>query len=136
MVIGGDWCSEGRGFEWHHRILDGHVFTYICCKNCLFEKTKIKEKRGCYCPFKNLYNVLLLKLSKQINGLRVVVVAQLKTRWLTIPEVPVSNPINSNLNWTIVYYLLFVEKTKIKKKRSGMTYQKNKWVIILKTTHR
>ena len=26
------------------RILDGHFFTFICCKNCLFEKMKINEK--------------------------------------------------------------------------------------------
>ena len=34
MVMGGDSCSESRGFESRHCILDGHVFTYICCKNC------------------------------------------------------------------------------------------------------
>ena len=32
--MGGDSCSEGRGFESEHRILDGHIFPYICCKNC------------------------------------------------------------------------------------------------------
>ena len=26
--------SEGRGFEFQHRILDGHFYTFICCKNC------------------------------------------------------------------------------------------------------
>ena len=41
MVIGGDSCSEGCGFESEHIILDGH----ICSKNCLLEKTKINEKR-------------------------------------------------------------------------------------------
>ena len=25
MVMGGDSCSEGRGFESHHRLLDGHI---------------------------------------------------------------------------------------------------------------
>ena len=34
MVMGGDSCSEGRGFESQHSILDGHFLTYICCKNC------------------------------------------------------------------------------------------------------
>ena len=29
MVMGGDSCSEGRGFESEHFILDGHVFTFI-----------------------------------------------------------------------------------------------------------
>ena len=33
LVMGGDSCSKGHGFESRHRILDGHVFTYICCKN-------------------------------------------------------------------------------------------------------
>ena len=34
VIMGGDSCPEGRGFESHHRLLDGHFFTYICCKNC------------------------------------------------------------------------------------------------------
>ena len=34
--------SEGCGFESHHRILDAHVFTYICCKIC---KDENKRKR-------------------------------------------------------------------------------------------
>ena len=32
VVMGRDSRSEGRGFESRHRILDGHFFTYICCK--------------------------------------------------------------------------------------------------------
>ena len=41
VVMGGDSCSEGCGFESRHRILDGH-FSHIgiCCKFCLFENTK------------------------------------------------------------------------------------------------
>ena len=36
----------GCGFESQHRILDGLLFTFICCKMyCLFEKTK-KTKKG------------------------------------------------------------------------------------------
>ena len=27
MVMGGDSCSDGRGFKSQHRILDGHFFT-------------------------------------------------------------------------------------------------------------
>ena len=34
MVMGEDSCSEGRGFKSQHCILDGHFFTYLCCKNC------------------------------------------------------------------------------------------------------
>ena len=30
MVVGGDSCPEGRGFESQHLILDGQFFTLIC----------------------------------------------------------------------------------------------------------
>ena len=52
--MGGAWCSKGHGFESQHHILYGH-FSHIgiCCKNCLFEKTKIKEKRRGW-PIKKL----------------------------------------------------------------------------------
>ena len=33
MVMGGDLCTEGCGFESQHCKLDGHFFTYICGKN-------------------------------------------------------------------------------------------------------
>ena len=33
VVMGGDSCSKGRQFESRHRILDGHFFTFVCCKN-------------------------------------------------------------------------------------------------------
>ena len=47
VVMGRDSRSEGRGFESRHRILDGHFFTCICCKNCnvCLKRPKIKEKR-------------------------------------------------------------------------------------------
>ena len=48
MVIGGDSCSEGCGFESWHRILDGHFFTLICCKICndvCLKRPKINNKR-------------------------------------------------------------------------------------------
>ena len=32
MVMGGESRSEGRGFESRCRMLDGHFFTFICCK--------------------------------------------------------------------------------------------------------
>ena len=52
MIMGGDSFPEGRGFESEHHILDGHFFTYICCKHCsLFEKTKMKEKEAGIGPF-------------------------------------------------------------------------------------
>ena len=31
---GGDSCTEGCGFESRHCTVDGHFFSYICCKNC------------------------------------------------------------------------------------------------------
>ena len=48
MVMGRDSRSEGRGFESRHRILDGHFFTYICCKNCnvCLKRPKINEKEA------------------------------------------------------------------------------------------
>ena len=33
VVIGGDSRSKGCGIKSRYRILDGHFFTYICCKN-------------------------------------------------------------------------------------------------------
>ena len=55
MVMGRDSCSEGRGFESWHCILDGHhIFSYVCCKNCncLFEKDENKnEKEAEFGPF-------------------------------------------------------------------------------------
>ena len=34
VVMGGDSCTEGLGFEFQHHTLDGHFFTFCCCKNC------------------------------------------------------------------------------------------------------
>ena len=33
VVMGGDSCYEGCGFESQHHLLNRHFFTYICCKN-------------------------------------------------------------------------------------------------------
>ena len=53
MVMGGDSCSKGRGFESRDRILDGQFFTYICCKNCIdcLKSPKINEKEAGVGPF-------------------------------------------------------------------------------------
>ena len=42
MVMGGNSCSRGRGFESHRCILNGYFFTLIGCKNCIvcLKKTK------------------------------------------------------------------------------------------------
>ena len=53
MVMGRDSRSEGRGFDSWYRILDGHFFTYICCKNCIvcLKRPKINEKEAVVGPF-------------------------------------------------------------------------------------
>ena len=51
VVMGGDSCSQGRGFESWHRILDGHKFGCKICDVCR-KKPKIKDKRGRGWPFK------------------------------------------------------------------------------------
>ena len=53
MVLGRDSRSEGRGFESRHCILNGHFFTYICCKNCnvCLNRPKINEKEAGVGPF-------------------------------------------------------------------------------------
>ena len=59
MVMGEVSSSEGCGFESQNRILDGHFFTFICCKS-LFEKTKLNKKEAGNDPFKNDNNRRLL----------------------------------------------------------------------------
>ena len=53
MVMGRDSRSKGCGFKFQDHIMDGHFFTYICCKNfivCL-KSTKINEKEAGVGPF-------------------------------------------------------------------------------------
>ena len=38
VIVEGDSCSKGCGFESWRRILDGHFFTLLCCKNCIDRK--------------------------------------------------------------------------------------------------
>ena len=45
MVMGGDSCSEGCGFESQQHIQDGHFFTLICCKSVLFVCRKDENKQ-------------------------------------------------------------------------------------------
>ena len=54
MAMGGDSCYEGRGIESQHHILDGHIFTFICCGNCnVCLNDENKGKRGPGWPIKN-----------------------------------------------------------------------------------
>ena len=57
MVMGVDSCSEDRGFEFQHCILERHFVTSICCKIyvCL-KKTENKRKRGRGWPIKKILN--------------------------------------------------------------------------------
>ena len=56
--MGVDSRSKGRGFESQRRILDGHFFTLICCKNCIvcLKRPKINKKEAGVGPifFRNL----------------------------------------------------------------------------------
>ena len=69
VVLGRDSGSEGCGFKsWHH-ILDGHFFTYICCKNCnvCLKRPKINKKEAGIGPFfkKNLQgNVYIYDITR------------------------------------------------------------------------
>ena len=56
MVMGDDSCSRDCGFESQRRILDGHFFALICCKNFIVcvKSSKINEKEAEVGPFKKL----------------------------------------------------------------------------------
>ena len=53
MVMGGDSRSKGHEFKSRHCILDGHFYTYICCKffNVCLKRPKINEKEAGVGPF-------------------------------------------------------------------------------------
>ena len=51
MVMGGDSCSEGQGFESQHSILDGHFSHKFVVKIVMMfvrKRLKINDKRGRY----------------------------------------------------------------------------------------
>ena len=54
VIMGGDYHSEGRGFESQCHILDGNFFTLICCKIVMmfvWKSAKINEKEAGDGPF-------------------------------------------------------------------------------------
>ena len=55
MVLGGDSYFKGRGFEFQHRVLDGHFSHYIVelFIVCLKGTQNINEKEAGNDPFKN-----------------------------------------------------------------------------------
>ena len=58
-----DSCSKGREFEFRLRILDGHLFKFICYKNCMRVcKDKINAKEAGFGPFFKISFNLLLSL--------------------------------------------------------------------------
>ena len=56
VVMGDNSYLRGCGFESRRRILDGHFFTMICCKNCIvcLKIPKINEKEARVGPFKKI----------------------------------------------------------------------------------
>ena len=64
MVIGTDSHTKGHGFKSRHRVLDGHFFTYIFCKNCndvCLTRPKINEKEAGVGPFLKLYGSCIME---------------------------------------------------------------------------
>ena len=56
---------RGRGFESQRRLLDGHFFTLICCKNCIvcLKRPKINEKEAEVGPFVKKRNNVIMEVS-------------------------------------------------------------------------
>ena len=44
MVMAEGSCSKGRGFESQGHMVDGHFFTFVCCKNC---NVRLKRRKRC-----------------------------------------------------------------------------------------
>ena len=77
MVMADNSCSKDRGFESQRRILDGHFFTLICCKNCIvcLKKTVNKQKEAGVGPFLKIKKKYLylpyVKLSPNQNNISI-----------------------------------------------------------------
>ena len=52
VVMGGDSCLEGREFESHHHVLDGHFSHIFVVKIACLKRPKINEKDAGFGPFK------------------------------------------------------------------------------------
>ena len=68
VVMGGDSCSEGRGFESQHHILCGnfsHIFVVKICNVCL-KRPKINKKRPGLAHFKNNNFCIHFQVSRNI----------------------------------------------------------------------
>ena len=86
MVMGRDSCSKGRGFESRHSILDGHFFTYICCKNCnvCLKRPKNKQKR---CRGWPIFIKKIGDFDKEIRGAKIEEILR------TTTEKPTASPL-------------------------------------------
>ena len=68
VVMGGDSCTKGHGFESQHRILDGHISYLFVVKIVLFVwKDKNKRKRGQEWHIKKLLPISSLPLSLSLS---------------------------------------------------------------------
>ena len=66
VVMDYDSCSKGRGFESRRRILDGHFFTLIRCKNCIvcLKRPKINEKEQAPvpCTTSTIFSIFIVEI--------------------------------------------------------------------------
>ena len=77
MVMGGDSCSEGCGFESQHHILDGHIFLIILFvgkDENKFKRGHLKNNDSCFgCPFSSIKFLPTRFSSSNLNLCRCVV---------------------------------------------------------------
>ena len=69
--MGDDSCSKGCGFESQRHILDGHFFTFICCKNCIvFLKRPIINEKELAHFFKKITLLATLHCTRILHKLK------------------------------------------------------------------
>ena len=71
VVMGRDSCSKDSGFKSQHCMLDGHFFTYICCKNrnvfVWKDENKRRRGRGWQTFLKNSPKIMF-EIESSLNG--------------------------------------------------------------------
>ena len=86
MVMGDNSCLKGCLFESQRRILDGHFFTLIRCKNCIvcLKRPKTNEKEAEVGPFlKNFTTTTVTVLACNVLASRISVLAFDPTAYMT-----------------------------------------------------
>ena len=65
-LVDDDSCSRGCGFESQRCILDGHIFSLICCKNCVvcLKRLKMNVKGAGVGPFLRKVDQIFQNLHK------------------------------------------------------------------------